>query len=408
MASMYGAPPQRVVLVKSQKYVHTHTTSQKAPPPPTGPGVLDYIIALEPVQQGLGRRRRRGQQLLRRARHAQSPVGRRRDPCARRALRHRRDGKLPDAALLRRGVESSTTSGRRCRLRRAAPQATIVSRSSCSSFFASRVRWPIGFRGGGGASPALPSVWLQPLRWPASRVLLFRPAPARELPSVDGVLADTDGVLHRISTTPVRHRRASAQRDRVSHDTSTSTPSRRRRRRNVGRRKTRTRPNRTGAPGLPRRPSGPSAFCTRRRASPRDSFGRASSPPVRVSLVRRALAAAGRASTYGTPAPATDVGLLAPELREQSRAIGERRDIVDRRAVRRNNLIDALIAAPFSASARSFASMARHASAEVAFSLSFASAIISAWRARSLRDWRSSIVPGFCAFAFPWLRGLRR
>ena len=139
---MYGAPPQRVVLVKSQKYVHTHTTSQKAPPPPTGPGVLDYIIALEPVQQGLGRRRRRGQQLLRRARHAQSPVGRRRDPCARRALRHRRDGKLPDAALLRRGVESSTTSGRRCCLRRAAPQATIVSRSSCSSFFTSCVSRP--------------------------------------------------------------------------------------------------------------------------------------------------------------------------------------------------------------------------------------------------------------------------
>jgi len=127
-----------------------------------------------------------------------------------------------------------------------------------------------------------------------------------------------------------------------------------------------------------------------------------------VCLVRRALAAAGRASTYGTPAPATDVGLLAPELRDPSRAIGERRDIVERRAVRRNNLIDALIAAPFSASARSFASMARHASAEVAFSLSFASAIISAWRARSLRDWRSSIVPGFYAFAFPWLRGLRR
>ena len=56
------------------------------------------------------------------------------------------------------------------------------------------------------------------------------------------------------------------------------------------------------------------------------------------------------------------------------------------------DILTCFIAAPRSASARSFASMARHSSADVAFSRSLASAIISAWSWRSLRDWRSSIV----------------
>ena len=90
-----------------------------------------------------------------------------------------------------------------------------------------------------------------------------------------GVQRSCDGVASmasRWSKTPVRHRRASAQRDRVSHDTSASTPSRRHRRRNVGRRKTRTRPNRTGTPVPRTRQSAPSAACRPRTASPRETF----------------------------------------------------------------------------------------------------------------------------------------
>ena len=56
------------------------------------------------------------------------------------------------------------------------------------------------------------------------------------------------------------------------------------------------------------------------------------------------------------------------------------------------DILTCFIAAPRSASARSFASMARHSSADVAFSRSLASAIISAWSWRSLRDWRSSSI----------------
>mmetsp|Transcript_8054 Transcript_8054/g.25220 ORF Transcript_8054/g.25220 Transcript_8054/m.25220 type:complete len:106 (-) Transcript_8054:648-965(-) len=50
---------------------------------------------------------------------------------------------------------------------------------------------------------------------------------------VDGVLAGTDGVLHRISTTPVRHRRASVPHQydiaACQHDATVSLSLRRRR-----------------------------------------------------------------------------------------------------------------------------------------------------------------------------------
>ena len=59
------------------------------------------------------------------------------------------------------------------------------------------------------------------------------------------------------------------------------------------------------------------------------------------------------------------------------------------------------IAAPRSASARSFASMARQASADVAFSRSLARAIISACSWRSLRDWRSSSIVFARSFGRP-------
>ena len=62
--------------------------------------------------------------------------------------------------------------------------------------------------------------------------LLFRPVPLASfivLRRVDGVLAGTDRVLHRIST-PVRHRRTSARRDRVCLSPTAWRRSRRRRR----------------------------------------------------------------------------------------------------------------------------------------------------------------------------------